>query len=140
MPEGRWLAGMLFGVESLLGAFPRMAAAETPVELELILAVDASGSVSEAEFDLQVEGLARALRDPEVVAAIRDAGPAGVAVALVQWSSPGQQVVAVDWTVVSDDNSAKALAQRIVAAGRLIMGETAIGNALAFAGDLLTSN
>ncbi len=117
-----------------------MATAQTAVDLELILAVDASGSVSEAEFDLQVRGLAGAFRDPDVVAAIRDAGPTGVAVALVQWSSPGQQIVAVDWSVVSDGDSAAALAQRILGAGRLIMGETAIGDALAFSMGLLTTN
>jgi Protein of unknown function (DUF1194) len=117
-----------------------MATAQTPVELELILAVDASGSVSDAEFDLQVKGLAGAFRDPGVVAAIRDAGATGIAVAVVQWSSPGQQIVAVDWSVVSDGDSAAALAQRILGAGRLIMGETAIDNALAFAMDILTTN
>ncbi len=131
---------VVLGLGTLIAAIPRMATAQTPVELELILAVDASGSVSEAEFDLQVQGLAGAFRDPDVVAAIRDAGPAGVAVALVQWSSPGQQIVAVDWSVVSDGESAAALARRIVGAGRLIMGETAIGNALAFAMGLLTTN
>jgi hypothetical protein len=131
---------MLLGIGGIVGPFPPAANAETPVELELVLAVDASGSVSEAEFDLQVEGLAGALRDPEVVAAIHDVGPAGIAVALVQWSSPGQQIIAVDWSVVSDEDSAKALAQRIVATGRLIMGETAIGEALAFARGLLTTN
>jgi hypothetical protein len=135
---GGWFLAL--GLGSLVVALPPMATAETPVELELILAVDVSGSVSEAEFDLQAKGLAGALRDPDVVAAIRDAGPAGVAVALVQWSSPGHQVVAVDWSVISDEDSAEAMAQRIVGAGRLIMGETAISNALAFARDLLTTN
>jgi hypothetical protein len=33
--------------------------------------VDASGSVSETEFDLQAQGLAGAVRDPDVVAARR---------------------------------------------------------------------
>jgi hypothetical protein len=136
--RGNWSA--VLGLAALVVAFPPMAAAQTPVELELVLAVDASDSVSAAEFDLQVNGLAGALRDPDVVAAIRDAGPPGVAMALVQWSSPGHQIVAVDWSVVSDDDSAEQLARRILGAGRLVMGETAIGNALAFAKDLLTTN
>jgi hypothetical protein len=107
--------------------------AQTPAELELLLAVDASGSVSTAEFDLQVQGLAAAFRDPEVVTAIRNSGPHGVAVALMQWSSPGQQVIAVDWSVLSDRKSAEVMASKIIAAGRLIMGETAIDAALNFA-------
>jgi uncharacterized protein DUF1194 len=107
--------------------------AEVPVELELILAVDASGSVSAAEFDLQVQGLAAAFRDRDVIAAIQDAGPGGIAIALVQWSSPGQQLLAVNWSLVFDSASAETIAQKIVAAGRLILGETAIDGALRFA-------
>jgi len=123
-----------------LVALPRLAIAQVAVDLELILAVDASDSVSAAEFDLQVQGLAGAFRDTEVIAAIRDTGPTGIAVALVQWAGPGQQIVAVDWSRVSDADSAAALARQIVAAGRLIMGETAIDGGLAFAMGLLTTN
>ena len=118
---------------------PPALAAPIPVALELVLAVDASGSVSEQEFELQMRGLADAFRDPQVVAAIAGAGPGGIAVALVQWSSPGQQVVAVDWLKVSDAASAGALAARIDAAGRLIQGETAIDGALRFSLELLAS-
>ncbi|MGH6874412.1 MAG: DUF1194 domain-containing protein, partial [Aestuariivirgaceae bacterium] len=117
----------------LVAAMQRPAAAQSPVPLELLLAVDASGSVSGAEFDLQVTGLANAFRDPAVIAAIRSAGPGGIAVALMQWSSPGQQTMAVDWYLVSDSASAELLAQKITAAGRLILGETSIDAALRFA-------
>lgn len=140
LPSWRVAVGLVVMALGAAAAVSRLAVAQAPVELELILAVDASGSVSAAEFDLQVQGLAGAFRDPDVVAAIRDAGPTGVAVALVQWSGPGQQIVAVDWSLVSDADSAAALARRIVAAGRLIMGETAIDGGLAFAMGLLTTN
>jgi hypothetical protein len=114
------------------------AAVKLPVELELILAVDASGSVSAAEFNLQVEGLAVAFRDPEVIRAIGNAG--SIAVAVMQWSSPGQQVLAVDWKVLSDAASAEAMAREIEAAGRVIMGETALDAAIRFATAELESN
>src|SRR5262245_38623458 len=94
------------------------------VELLLVLAVDASSSVSTAEFDLQVRGLAAAFRAPDVVQAIAETEPRGIAVALVQWSSPGSQVVAVDWTLADDPTSVEALAQRIEGSARLILGET----------------
>lgn len=118
----------------------RMAKAQTPVELELVLAVDASSSVSGPEFDLQMQGLAAAFRDPAVRAAIADAGPGGIAVALVQWSSPGQQVVAIDWTSIVDAASAAALAESIASCERLILGETSLDGALAFATALLAGN
>jgi hypothetical protein len=107
------------------------------VELLLVLAVDASSSVNGAEFDLQMHGLAAAFRAPEVVDAIAETGPGGIAVALVQWSSPGSQVVAVDWTLVDDAASIEALARRIEGCGRLILGETSIEGALTFSTRLL---
>ena len=55
------------------------------VDLELVLAVDTSSSVSAQEFDLQMRGLATAFRDPAVVAAIQASGDLGIAVAMVQW-------------------------------------------------------
>ena len=47
---------------------------ERIVDLELVLAVDASSSVSVAEFDLQIRGLAEAFRHPSVARAIRATG------------------------------------------------------------------
>lgn len=131
------LAWVAIGFALLIG-MPRAAFAQADVMLELMLAVDASGSVSTAEFDLQVKGLAGAFRDPVVVSAIRSAGP--IAVALMQWSSPGQQVMAVDWQRLSDRATAEILARKIITAGRLILGETAIAAALKFAVAEIASN
>ncbi len=124
----------------IVGIGPSAAEQLVPVELELVLAVDASGSVDAGEFDLQVRGLATAFRDPDVVAAIRGVGPAGIAVALMQWSGPGHQLVVVDWTSVSDTRSAAHLADRIEAAGRQIHGETSITRALGFSMQLFATN
>jgi hypothetical protein len=103
------------------------------VDLELLLAVDSSGSVNFGEFQLQAAGLARALRDREVIEAIQAWTPKGVAVSVVQWSGRGQQLVAVDWTRIGDRASVEALATRIEAMGRSLIGETALGNLLRFA-------
>lgn len=138
----KWLHAIATGMTCLVSAVATSAAGagEVHVELELVLAVDASGSVSGSEFELQLRGLADAFRDPAVVAAVDHLAPNGMAVALFQWSSPGQQVVAVDWSVVSDAASAAAMADRIESSGRLILGETAIEGGLAFAVNLLASN
>jgi hypothetical protein len=103
------------------------------VDLQLVLAVDSSGSVNFREFELQAVGIAHALRDPEVIEAIEHWTPGGIAVSVVQWSGQRQQVVAVDWTVVGDRVSVHALAMRIEAMGRSMIGETAIGDVLRFA-------
>lgn len=110
------------------------------VDLELVLAVDASGSVDAYEFALQMRGIAAAFRDPEVQAALTATGDRGVAVVLVQWSGRRQQAVVVDWLRLFDAVSADRFAAQVEGAGRLILGETAVASALDFARELLTHN
>jgi hypothetical protein len=109
------------------------AQARLDVDLALLLAVDSSGSVNFGEFQLQAVGIARALRDPEIIEAIRTWAPKGLAVSVVHWSGRGQQLVAVDWIRVGDRASVEALATRIEAMGRSLIGETALGDVLRFA-------
>ena len=107
---------------------------EFSVDLELVLAVDASSSVSEAEFELQIQGLAEAFRDPRVLQAVRASGDLGLAVAMIQWSDARKQFLAVDWTLVTDAEAAVAFAKEIAATPRYVIGGgTAIGSALKFA-------
>ncbi len=112
----------------------------TTVELELALAVDVSGSVDHTEFALQVQGLSVAFRHPSVAAAIEATGPAGIAVAVVQWSCPGRQARVVDWTWLRSAADARRLAGRIAAMGRRFAGETSIEFALRFAMRELAAN
>jgi hypothetical protein len=107
------------------------------VDAQLLLALDSSGSVNFREFELQVVGIARALRDPEVIEAVERWTPNGLAVSVVHWSGRHQQVVAIDWTRVGDRTSLEALATRIENAGRSLIGETALGEVLWFAIDHL---
>ena len=46
------------------------AQAQEPVDLELVLAADGSGSIDDAELRLQREGYARAVRNPRVLEAL----------------------------------------------------------------------
>ena len=120
-----------------VGAFVPAAVGQ-PVELELVLAVDASGSVDNWEFNLQRRGLAAAFRDPGVIAAIQGAGT--VAVALVQWAGPDEQAVAVSWVTVFDAASAAALADRIEGSQRRYYGTTSITALLLGAVAMLQAN
>jgi hypothetical protein len=138
----RWkrLVGLSVPLSAFAGAWAGPAVPQTPVALELVLAVDASGSVDISEFDLQTHGLASAFRDPEVIAALEGFAPAGIAVALVQWSGRRQQMMVIDWTLVRDRPSALAFAETVEATGRWLLGETAIADALAFGMELLGRN
>jgi hypothetical protein len=108
-------------------------AVEIPVDLELVLAIDSSGSVNAREFDLQQRGIATAFRDPEVLEAIATTTPQGIAVTVVQWAGRRQQHTAIDWILLGDRASALRFADRVDAFGRLVTGETALAEALAFA-------
>lgn len=132
--------GLLVPLASLAGAWTAPAAAQDAVDLELVLAVDASGSVDAREFALQKDGLASAFRDPEVIAALKGYAPGGIAVALMQWSGRHQQKLAVDWTRLNDEASALAFADAIEATGRWILGETAVADALSAGVALLERN
>src|SRR5262249_43078858 len=58
------------------------------VDLNLVLAVDSSGSVSDDRFELQMQGYAAAFRDPRVLRAIREGSYQSIAVTMVQWTGP----------------------------------------------------
>lgn len=126
MPDGAMR--LLVALVALI-LLARPVAAGTP-DLALVLAIDGSASVDAAEFDLQVEGLAAAFRDGEVLRAIA-AGPTGaILVTVLQWAGPGQQDHAVPWTRVDGPATAEAFAQALEAMPRFVSGATAIGAAL----------
>lgn len=105
----------------------------------LVLAMDASGSIDEAEFRLQREGYAEALTAPEVLAAIRGKPRGAIGVAVVEWGSPGGAATVVPWMRVSDAASAQALAQALLAAERSPQSYNAIGDALDHAARLIAA-
>ncbi|MEC9345825.1 MAG: DUF1194 domain-containing protein [Pseudomonadota bacterium] len=114
-------------------ACPAPAKAQGPVDVALVLAVDASASVGREEFGLQMDGIAAALRTPDVHRAIRNGTHGAVAITLIEWSGPDQHWQAIPWTRVTDDRSAEALAVEIENTPRLFAtGGTAIGAAIRF--------
>jgi uncharacterized protein DUF1194 len=107
----------------LLGAVMRgPVAAQTAVDLQLVLAVDVSGSVNQVRFELQRDGYVAAFRHPHVLAAIRS-GPSGaIAVTVTQWTGPALQFQVVGWTRISDAASAEDFAAMIERAPRQLFG------------------
>ena len=108
------------------------AAQETPVTVELVLALDSSASVDANEFALQIEGLARAFADPDVQRAVENLRPLGAAVAVMQWGAPGETRVVLPFTHLETARDSKAFGFRIGLARRWMWASaTSIATAIA---------
>ena len=125
-------------VTSTRAQSPQAPQAQTDVSIALVLAVDASGSVSNDRFELQKQGYAAAFRNPQVLNAIRSLDTQSIAVAMMQWTGPLLHVVVVDWTLIKDEATANAFAAAIAAAPRqLFGGGTSISGAIDYSRLLL---
>jgi len=123
---------LLFLLAALIAPGPFGARAAEPVDLLLVLASDVSRSVDEPKFQLQRSGYATALSNPRVLEAIRS-GPNGrIAVIFVEWAGVLSQKVVIDWTVISDEASARQFGDRIVEAPRSFADRTSIAAAIDF--------
>lgn len=115
-------------------------ARDVPVDLELVLAVDVSGSVDENEARLQRTGYVEALRHRDVIDAIKSGVLGRIAVTYVEWSGEEMQRTVVDWQLVEDAGSAYAVSKKIdgapLASGRF----TSISAAIRYAVPLFDGN
>lgn len=98
------------------GASAPAAAQQTNVDLELVLAVDVSGSVDEDEAILQRRGYIDAFRDPLVIDAIQRGPYGAIAVMYIEWAGAPYQIPIVGWTRVSNAAEAAAFADKLAAA------------------------
>lgn len=127
------LAGVLFLATSAL-------ARPVPVDLELVLAVDVSGSVDEAEADLQRQGYVDAIADPEIIGAIRSGILGRIAITYFEWAGDGWQTPVLDWTLIDSATAAKAFAKNLSGAPVGSGPWTSISQAIDFGANLIRTN
>lgn len=106
----------------------------TACELELILAVDVSGSINRDEYRLQMRGLSDAFRSSDIIHLIASTSrKGGVYATVVQWSGQPHQTQIVPWAKLEDEATVLKFADAIDASPRTFLNySTAIGDALAF--------
>lgn len=123
---------------ALLAADPASAQRGQRVDLELVLAVDVSGSMDAEEQDVQRKGYVEAFRHGAVANAVRSGTFGRIAVTYVEWAMTPAQTV--PWTIIATAKDAEAFAAALEA--RPIYSErgTSISSALAFSGELFDSN
>ena len=109
------------------------------VDLELLLAVDISGSINDDEYDTQLGGYEAAFRDTDIINGIINGGThKSIAVSLVFWSSWDQQQVAINWTLINSAATSNAFADDIYAVAdsqRPFNNRTGLGEAIEFSAD-----
>ena len=120
------------------------AAGAEVVDLQLVLAADASSSMSDQELKLEREGYASAFRDPDIVQAIVSSPSGRIAVTYFEWSGEQDQKVLVPWTVIDSADSASRLASvfSAVTVTRNLVGggRTSISAALQFGENLIATS
>lgn len=116
------------------------AGAAEPVDLELVLTADGSGSIDDEELALQRRGYAEAITHPQVLDAIRSGYRQAIAVAYVEWGAPESQHTIVDWMRISSPEEAKAFADRLISEPRQAWGYNSISEAIAYSANLIRTN
>ena len=136
----RFLAICLPG---LLGAGTAGAASDADpieVDLELVLAVDVSGSMDDEEHAVQRAGYIAAIRHPDFVSAIRAGAYQRIALTYVEWAGPTSQVTVMAWRMIEGETSARAFADDLAARPITYIRGTSISGALVYSTALFASN
>lgn len=122
---------------AIAGLFCACAAPVSACNVALALAIDVSGSVDQAEYALQMNGLADALRDGLVADALVSEK---AMVTLIQWSGKSRQRVSIPWYPIETVQDVEALAGQVSGVGRSWRNfSTGIGEVMAFSANLFAA-
>ncbi|TIV82964.1 MAG: DUF1194 domain-containing protein [Mesorhizobium sp.] len=139
-PARSRIAAMAF----LIGAFCSVSLAAEParplVDLELVLAVDVSSSMSLSEQRVQRDGYVSAFRHPDLAGAIGSGARGMIAVSYLEWAGPNYQRVVLPWTIVGSYDDAKRFADALAVEPVTAQAGTSISGALLSAGDLFAKS
>lgn len=134
------LLGSLAAATTASSAGSAARAADTPVDLQLVLAVDVSRSIDEVEAELQRRGYVEALTSDRVIDAILSGENRRIALCYTEWAGTHYQTVVIDWTVIDSPAAARRFSEKLAEAPRQSQSWTAVGAALAHAGQRLESS
>ncbi|WP_171100073.1 DUF1194 domain-containing protein [Ruegeria sp. HKCCD7255] len=110
----------------------------TEVDLELVLLVDVSRSMTERELEIQRQGYAAALQSDEVFAAVRSGLLQRIALTYVEWA--GTQEVVVDWRLVETRADLEGFARALTTRFDPALRRTSISEALIFGAAMIEEN
>ena len=113
---------------------------EIPVDIELVLAIDVSGSIDPEEAKLQRQGYISALTHPAIVDAISRGFIGRIAVTYFEWAGVDYRRPIANWAVIEDTDSAQAFVDSLTTAEISIGRRTSISGAILYALPLFKNN
>lgn len=103
------------------------------VDTALIVSVDVSGSVDERRYQLQMQGIAKALSDPAVIDALLNGARGGILFSMVTWGDRPQ--ISVPWTRITNRAEAEAAAALVRRVPRQGGDFTCLGKMMRYVSD-----
>lgn len=108
--------------------------AEDAVDTALVMAVDISQSVDENRYRLQMEGIAQALEDKDVIRVVTSGPRRAVMFTLVGWAD--RTKVLLPWTWIASASDAAAVAKMLRSLPSASGEYTCLGRMLKYLGDV----
>ena len=112
----------------------------TPVDTEVVLAVDVSYSMDPDEQHLQREGYVQALTSREFMAALKSGSNGRISITYFEWANVGDQKILVPWRLIDGPESAGSVAAELSAAPYRRASRTSISGGLMFGQSLFESS
>jgi len=131
-----WIGFVLVGALTLVAP----SSAAEPVDVELVLAVDVSLSMSPDELEIQRAGYVAALTHDRVLQAIAEGIHGRIAVTYFEWAGSSSHHVIIPWTIIANRADAEKVAGQLSAQPPNSARRTSISAALEFGVDLLAES
>ena len=119
---------------------PPARAAETNVDVELVIAVDVSYSMDPDEQVLQREGYIIGLTSQEFLDALHQGMHGKIAITYFEWAASNDQKIVIPWRVIDGPETADAVANDILKTPIRRASRTSISGAIYFAMPLFEQN
>lgn len=108
------------------------------VDVALVFAIDGSGSIEGYEFGFQMDALANAIVQSDVIQAIKSGSNRRIAVNYVIWGDADFPSQIGIWRIIKNANDARSFSSEIKSAERRATGNTGVGAGMGDALLLLT--
>ncbi len=144
-PITRCVAPLDIGLFAVLAVFVLCLSGTSParamaVDLELVLAVDVSGSIEADEAELQRRGFVEAFRNEAVIRAIQGGQHGRIAVTYVEWAGDQHWRLGIGWRLIDGAQAAHAFADELRRLSFVSALWTSISGAIDFAMERLDAS